>query len=65
MSRYEDCPDDWFAILHRGWKLQCCDCGLVHKIDARIKGKRIELRIKRDARATAAVRKGKRLNGVG
>lgn len=63
MSRYEDCPDGWFPILHRNWKLKCCDCSLIHKIDARVVDGRVELKISRDARATAAARKRKRLNG--
>ena len=40
---------------------QCCDCGLVHRLDFRIVGGRIEFRTRRDDRATAAARRALRL----
>lgn len=54
---------DWIVVSWRGFKEQCCDCGLVHKLNFRIvksgvdKG-RVAVQVFRDARATAAVRRG-------
>lgn len=48
----------WERPVHRGFKLGCCDCGLVHVMDFRIVGKEVQFRIKRDNRATAGVRRG-------
>jgi hypothetical protein len=36
---------------------QCCDCGLIHRLDFRIVDGRIEFRARRDDRATAAARR--------
>jgi hypothetical protein len=50
----------------RGYKMQCCDCGLVHRIDFWLephgtKGrKKIALKAYRDDRATAAVRRARK-----
>jgi len=53
---------DWIQPIRRGYKLRCCDCGLVHKINFRlIKGRRglkIQFQPFRDERATAGVRRG-------
>lgn len=50
--------------VKRGYKLACCDCGLVHRIDfAHIpygRGRKIVFRAFRDERATAAVRREKK-----
>jgi len=35
----------WNRPDHDGYLLQCCDCGLVHEIDFRIKGKDIEFKV--------------------
>ena len=54
---YEPVGDDWFQPRHRRWKLQCCDCGLVHVIDFKIIDDGIWMRMGRDERATSAVRR--------
>ena len=55
---YPDAGDEFFRILHRGWRLKCCYCALIHRIDARVASDgRIELRIIRDHRATSAARR--------
>lgn len=45
----------------RGYKFCCCDCGLVHVMDFQAKkwgrGYRIRFKVRRDNRATAAVRR--------
>jgi hypothetical protein len=56
---YQMIDGEWMEVPKRGFKEQCCDCGLVHKLNFRINAKgRIEIQVFRDARATAAVRKG-------
>lgn len=54
-------PGEWIRPVKRGYKLCCCDCGLVHKIDFRHvkwgRGRKIQFRCFRDERATAAVRR--------
>lgn len=65
MPRYGLIEDgtEWVSPRHRGFRLQCCDCGLVHVWRFRIvdvPGGRpvIEFQLRRDNRATAAVRRG-------
>jgi hypothetical protein len=52
--------------VRRGYRMMCCDCGLVHKINFRLvphgkRGKRIVLTVYRDERATAAARRRKQV----
>ncbi|HEY1361499.1 MAG TPA: hypothetical protein VGF60_04595 [Xanthobacteraceae bacterium] len=58
----------WTRPRMRDFREQCCDCGLVHRLDFRIVGRRrsargrgrapwIEFRTRRDERATAAARR--------
>lgn len=55
-------PDGWsrwiFPIMD-GYKLTCCDCGLVHDMQFRVTDEydRVEFRVRRNNRATAAVRR--------
>jgi len=49
----------WFWPKKRGFKLGCCDCGLVHKTDYRIKNGHVEFRVFRDNRATGQIRRHK------
>jgi len=46
----------WEQPVRRGYRMRCCDCGLVHIIDFRIFRKRVQFRVARDNRATAAIR---------
>lgn len=48
---------DWVFPVRRGYRLACCSCGLVHRIDFRLRGRHIELRFFLDNRATAAMRR--------
>ena len=54
---------EWIQPVRRGYKLRCCDCGLVHKLDFRLvptkAGTFIHFRAFRDNRATAACRRKK------
>ena len=52
---------EWINPVKRGYKLACCDCGLVHRLDFEHvkfgRGRKIIFRAFRDERATAAVRR--------
>lgn len=48
---------DWVQPVLRGYKVACCDCGLVHVVDIRIRNGHVQFRAKRDNRATAARRR--------
>lgn len=67
--RYEQLYDgDWLRPKHRGFREQCCNCGLVHVVDFRVVGGVVEFRARQDRRATAAVRRApkyRRFRGVG
>ena len=58
MARYDE-PDagEWIEIVLRNFRLRCCDCDLVHKMDFKIKKGKIWMRTFRDQRATAACRR--------
>ncbi len=53
----------WVQPIRRGYKLACCDCGLVHDIDFRIVkrnsngAKFIQFRVARNERSTALSRR--------
>lgn len=50
----------WVQPIERGYKMSCCDCGLVHVLDFRIYVERVQFRARRDKRASAAVRREQR-----
>lgn len=50
---------EWIQPRVRGYKVGCCDCGLVHRINFRIKNGKIQLQAFRDNRATAGHRRSK------
>jgi len=55
--RYHHAIDgEWMAIVRRGFRAQCCDCGLVHRFDFRLSGGVLELRARRDGHATGGAR---------
>ena len=57
--KYDQVMDgDWMHLPKSGMYLACCDCGLVHDLDVEIRHSKIFLKVKRDARRTAAVRRG-------
>ena len=56
---YHITDGEWIAVPRRGFKEQCCDCGLVHTLNFRINAKGdLEIQTTRDVRATSAVRRG-------
>lgn len=49
---------DWIRPLtRRNHRMKCCDCGLVHVINFRLRKGKIEFQAFRDERATAQVRR--------
>lgn len=52
----DDGWSDWIQPVSTGYKMACCDCGLVHTMDFRIYEGRVQLRASRNNRATAAKR---------
>lgn len=53
----------WVQPVRKGYKMACCDCGLVHTMDFRTvsdaRGKFIQFRVRRNSRATGAMRAAK------
>ena len=57
---------DWVQPIRRGYKVACCDCGLVHRVDFRLvktgRGCFIQFRVFRLSLSTALARGRKRPN---
>jgi len=67
MAYEEPGTDEWVQPVVEGYKMACCDCGLVHEMDFRIENGRIQFRVRRNNRATAGkrVKMGMRKNKGG
>jgi len=39
----------WVQPIKKGYRMKCCDCGLVHVVDFRINDGRVQFRMKRAA----------------
>ena len=63
MTYYKPKPGEWQRSRLRNYKLQCCDCGLVHRMDFKVvtsrngRTQKVLFRAFRDERATGAVRR--------
>lgn len=57
MSYRQQSDGEWVQPVRRGYKMACCDCSLVHRLDFRIYKGRIQFRAFRHNRATAAMRR--------
>ena len=66
MSKYKDIDSGESFYVAESRKIACCDCGLVHKLEI-FKDEKgfMKMRLTRDRRATAAIRreKKKRMRG--
>lgn len=55
---------DLIQPVMRGYKMCCCDCSFVHRLDFFVvkhgRGHKLQFRVWRDNRATAAARRKKR-----
>lgn len=65
--KYETVLDgEWVQPIRHGYRMKCCDCGLVHRVDYRIVkyagGRRAKMQFRawRDDRATALTRRGRK-----
>jgi hypothetical protein len=63
--KYPEARDgQWIRPKRRGWRMRCCDCGLVHRFNIHVekRGDRtyVFLQAFRDERATAQVRRHKK-----
>jgi hypothetical protein len=47
----------WVQPVRRGYKMACCDCGLVHRINFRLHDGKIQLQAYRDNRSTGQKRR--------
>ena len=54
---YRPQEGEWVQPVRRGYKMSCCDCGLVHNLDFRIRGGRVQFRAFRNNRSTGNVRR--------
>jgi hypothetical protein len=45
----------WQTPVHRNYTLECCDCGLRHVLDFRIKGRSVQFRARRTAKPSLAI----------
>ena len=59
----EDGYSEWVQPVTRGYRMQCCDCGLVHTLDFRIDDGNVQFRVKRNNRATSAIRAWRKKKG--
>ena len=65
MSRaYPQAKDgEWIRPVMKGYKMACCDCNLVHRLEFKVitwgRGHKVVFRAWRDYRATAATRRKK------
>ena len=63
MKYDEPKSNEWVLPFRENYKMACCDCGLVHMVDFRIKDKRVWFRVRRNNRATAAIRREMKKHG--
>lgn len=58
---YQVTEGEWIRVTKRGYRDQCCSCGLVHKLNFRIVDGEIEIQTFGDGRATGGARRRKEL----
>jgi hypothetical protein len=51
---------EWVQPQRRGFELECCDCGVVHRVNFRLRAGKVQFQAFRDARKTAATRRARR-----
>lgn len=47
------------------YRMACCDCGLVHDVEFKVEGGRVEFRVARNNRSTGQVRRRNVRKGLG
>lgn len=65
---YQVTAGEWVQPIRKGYKLACCDCGLVHRVNFKIvkRGKinKIQFQAFRDEKASASLRRGVKYKGL-
>lgn len=56
MARYPN-PEGWVQPVVKGYRMACCDCGLVHNLDFRIHKGRVQFKVERNNRSTGQMRR--------
>lgn len=70
MSRFYVVPkgadgwSEWQQPVMRGYRMGCCDCGLVHDVEFRLVDGRVQLRARRNNRSTAQIRRHGRIGAT-
>ena len=57
---------EWVRPVESGYKMACCDCGLVHNLDFRVVEEdrpRVEFRVFRNYRSTGQIRRWMKKKG--
>jgi len=49
--------NEWVQPIRKGYKMACCDCGLIHEMDFKIVKSRVRFRARRNNRATGQFRR--------
>ena len=58
MPRYEEPEEgEWVQPVEEGYKMACCNCGQVHRLDFRVVDGRVEFRVFAAPRSTGQVRR--------
>lgn len=57
---YHVTEGEWINVLMKEFYDQCCDCGLVHVVNFRKRKGTLQMRVRIDSRATAAIRRAKK-----
>lgn len=62
MRRKYDNPvrNQWVTPVRTDYRLACCDCGLVHEVDFRVRSGEIQIRFRRNNRSTENIRRSLR-----
>lgn len=63
VTQNDDGWSDWIQPIRRGYKFRCCDCGLVHNMDFRMRKGRVQFRASRNNRSTGQVRRHQKEKG--
>lgn len=57
--------DEWVYPVMEGYRMMCCDCGLVHELDFEVvDAEYVRFRARRNNRSTANARRSKRLTAI-
>lgn len=54
---YDEYPEGWVTVSASDLRIACCSCGLTHKFRIRKKNNRYQMKIDRDDRTTALLRR--------